>query len=171
MAEPETLVRYLAHRAIKSYIALLSEIDGIDSPTALRYSDPYWPDHRWGVGQNGSIAGIVYHVAAWKQMTLPLFEAGGRPHTREEFDATSAPDAADWPEIVDWLKRVGAAWNARMQALTEAEWNTCRDWEGHPMPITSFVSEMMEHDVQHASQIAYIKQRCEAEDGESYAVP
>jgi hypothetical protein len=92
-------------------------------------------------------------------MTLPVFEPGGRPLSRSEFDASMAPASDNWTAVELWLRQVGEAWNARMNSLADDEFDATREWEGVMLPITSFVVEMMEHDVQHASQIAYLKQR------------
>jgi len=154
----QTLPEFLRARADRSFRDMLAEIQDVTIGEAFQFRVDNWPDHRWGIGQDGSIAGIVYHVAAWKQLTLPLFEPGGRPGTRDEFDAAAAPSRDDWPAIYTWLREVGKKWNARISALSDEEFDSTRDWEGAMLPISSFVVELMEHDVQHAAQIAYIKQ-------------
>src|SRR5262245_15663768 len=110
LAMTETLPAFFKRRAERSYRYLLEQIENLTPEEALRNRRQDWPDHKWGLGQNGSIAGIVYHVAAWKQMTLPVFAPGGRARTREEFDPATAPALEDWPGIVAWLKQVGGDW-------------------------------------------------------------
>src|SRR5687767_10952260 len=102
-----TLATFLKHRAERNFRLLIKAIHNLTPEEALYDLHPGWPDHRWGIGQNGSIAGIVYHVAAWKQMSLPLFQPEGRILTREEFDTARAPAPEDWPGILAWLKQVG----------------------------------------------------------------
>jgi hypothetical protein len=159
----ESLPAFLKKRTRRSYRHLLEQIEGLTPAEALQDRLPGWPDHRWGIGQDGSIAGIVYHVAAWKQMTLPLFPPGGRAITRAEFDTGGAPNADDWQGIAAWFKQVGAAWNTALARLPEATFEETRDWEGTTLTLARIVVEMLEHDVQHASQIAYLRQRHLAE--------
>lgn len=154
----ETLATFLKKRTERSYRNLLQQIQGLSTEEALAGSRSNWPDHRWGVGQNGSIAGIVYHVAAWKQMALPLFEPGGRPLSREEFDTDVAPAPDDWLGIQAWLKQVGMAWNAEVAALSEEAFDLTITWDGFSFTLAKFVAEMYEHDIQHASQIEYLRQ-------------
>lgn len=158
----ETLPVFLKRRAERSYRYLQEQIQGLTPEEALQHRRQHWQDHKWGLGQDGSIAGIVYHVAAWKQMTLPIFASGGQPLLREEFDAGAAPAGDDWPGIADWLTQVGRAWSAELAALPEAAFDEMREWEGHPMPLAAFVVEMVEHDIQHAAQIEYLRQELAA---------
>jgi hypothetical protein len=155
----ELLSTFLKRRAERSYTHLLAQIDGLSAEKALAGRRPDWPDHRWGIGQNGSIAGIVYHVAAWKQMALPVFQPGGRPLSRAEFDAEAAPALDDWAGIQAWLKQVGMAWRAELAALADAAFDAEIVWEGVAFPMAKFIAEMYEHDLQHASQIEYLRQQ------------
>lgn len=155
----ETLAAFLKRRAERSFRYLLLQLKEVTPEMALYDSHPDWPDHRWGIGQNGSIAGIVYHLAAWKQMTLPLFRPEGKPLTRAEFDLDSAPAPDDWTGILAWLKQVGTAWLAELAALPDEALDATREWEGETMTLAKVVVEMMEHDVYHTGQIEYLKQR------------
>jgi len=157
----EALATFLKTRAERSYRNLLAQIEGISAAEALAGRRPDWPDHRWGIGQNGSIAGIVYHVAAWKQLGLPVFQPGGCPLSRAAFDSDTAPAPDDWQGIQSWLKQVGAAWNAALAALSTEAFDTLIPWEGthHTIPMAKFIAEMYEHDIQHASQIEYLRQQ------------
>ncbi len=155
---PDSLCDFLRTRAQRSFNELLKEISDVSKEDALLFAEEHWPDHRWGVGQNGSIAGIVYHVAAWKQMTLPAFEPGGEALNRDEFDPKGAPELTNWPAITAWLTKVGEAWKTQMLNLSDDDFDEVRRWESNQVPLKSFIVEMYEHDIQHASQIAYIKQ-------------
>ena len=154
----DTLATFLKTRAEHSYRYLLSEIDGLPATEALAGMKPNWPDQPYGIGQNGSIAGIVYHVAAWKQMTLPLFQPGGRPLSRDEFDTEAAPALDDWQGIQAWLKQVGTAWSAELAALPEEAFDSLVTWYDMTLTMAKFVTEMLEHDIQHAAQIEYLRQ-------------
>jgi hypothetical protein len=154
-----TLAVFLKQRAERNFRLLVKEVSNLTPEEALYDRHSGWPDHRWGIGQNGSIAGIVYHVAAWKQMTLPLFQPEGRAGTREEFDASSAPAPDDWPGILAWLKQAGTAWHAQLTALSDEAFATTRLWEGHTITLTEYIIEMIEHDVYHLAQVEYLRQR------------
>jgi hypothetical protein len=159
----ETLPTFIKRRAERSFRYLLEQIEGVTEAEALQGRRSDWPDHRWGIGQDGSIAGIVYHVAAWKQMTLPLFQPGGRALERPEFDPSQAPSPNDWPGIVTWLKKVGTEWNTGLAELSEANFEEPRAWEGTTLPLGRFCIELYEHDVQHAAQIEYLRTRIETQ--------
>ena len=160
---PETRAHYLCKRAHRSFRHLWKQTQGLTSEQAFAFSDKNWPDQTWGIGQNGSIAGIVYHVAAWKQLTLPLFLPDGAAGGRSDFDASLAPASTDWPAIVAWLEQIGASWLEHLNLLQEAEFEAMRVWEGKTISLAEYVSEMLEHDIQHAAQIEYLRQRLQAQ--------
>jgi hypothetical protein len=161
---PDTLPVFLKQRAESSFLYLQKQTQDLTPTQALRYHDSHWPDHRWGIGQDGSIAGIVYHVAAWKQMTIDLFARDGIAIDRGLFDATSAPAPDDWPALLDWLDRIGTEWNTRLSTLPETVFDETREWAGATITLADYVTEMLEHDIQHAAQVEYLKQRMKAEE-------
>jgi len=156
---PPTLTAYLVKRAHRQYKALVELIANVSPEDAVKYAADSWPDHTWGVGQNGSISGIVYHVAAWKVLTLPAVIVGGKPAGRSAFDAAAAPSVSDWPAVHRWFVEVGDAWDAHLDALTEQDMDVEHEWEGQSLTLHTLITEMMEHDLQHASQIEYLLQR------------
>ena len=160
---PEQLADYLRKRAARSLRYLREQAQGVTSEQALSYADANWPDQKWGIGQNGSIAGIVYHVTAWKQLTLPLFQPDGKAGGRRDFDVSAAPAPDDWPAIVVWLEQTGALWLERLNQLPDEDFDAKREWEGMTIPLAEYVSEMLEHDIQHAAQIEYLRQRLQAQ--------
>ena len=156
---PPTLTAYLIKRAHRQYRSLAELITNIPAEHALKYATESWPDHPWGVGQNGSISGIVYHVTAWKLLTLPIFSAGGQPLNRKAFDADAAPAVSDWLAVRQWFTEVGNEWDSQLDALTDEDMDGEHEWEGHTLTMHEFITDLMEHDVQHASQIEYLLQR------------
>ena len=154
----ETLPSFLKSRSERNFRNLLQQLEGVTPEEAIRDRYKDWPEQRWGVGQDGSIAGIVHHVAAWKTMTLPLFQPGGVAQTREEFEASGVPTSHDWPDLRQWLETVGQAWNETLDALPEAAFDEESEWDGVTIPLRKIVVEIMEHDIQHASQIEYLRQ-------------
>lgn len=159
----ETLPAFLKARAVRHLRHLLAEIEGLSVQEALRFRRDDWPDHRWGIGQNGSIAGIVYHVAAWKQLTLPFLLPGGQGLTRADFDPTTVPSPDDWKGICAWLRQIGEEWNSTLETLPEGAFEENREFEGATFTLAGFVVEMVEHDLQHMAQIEYLRQRLAAE--------
>jgi hypothetical protein len=147
----------IKERAIGKYRAFVGEIDAVTAAEAMRQSRPDWPDQRWGIGQNGSIAGIVYHVAAWKQLTLPAIR-GGEPLSRGAFDSAAYPAPDDWPGIVAWYKRIGDEWITQIEALPSTAYAETILWEGNSISIAKLILEIIDHDIQHASQIEYLRQ-------------
>lgn len=156
---------FLKQRGGKAYRYLLKEIEGVTAEQALAGRRPHWTSHRWGVGQNGSIAGIVYHVAAWKSMTLGRFDPESQTLETVAFDVASAPSPDDWEGVVSWLKTAGDQWNEALQSLPDAEFDREKVWEGNSLAISEFVAEMYEHDIQHASQIEYLRQTLKVDNG------
>ena len=132
---PDTLPDYLKKRAVRSFHYLLREAESVSAEKALRFATPDWPPHKFGIGQNGSIAGIVFHVAAWKVLTLPLFEPDGAMIPLSSFDYKTAPKPNDWPGIVTWLREVGETWNTRLLALPDTAFDETRDWDGPTLTL------------------------------------
>lgn len=150
---------FLRTQAERSLRYLLRETEELTAEDAFRYASPHWPAHKWGIGQNGSVAGLVYHVAAWKVLTLPLFEPGGKFLLPDTLDTLSPPAPDDWRAVRNWLKETGERWNERLAQVTEDEISGVRDWGGQSLTLALYIAEMIEHDVQHAAQIEYLKQR------------
>ncbi len=161
----DTLPMFLKKRAERGYRYLMEQLDGVSAVDAMRGREPDWPLHRWGSGQNGSIAGIAWHVTAWKQITLPLLAGGGVPLSHDDLE--EAPDPADWPAILAWLKQVGTAWNAELSLLPESAFEETRDWEGKPIVVAKLVAECYEHDIQHAAQVEHLRVRYQVEDAKA----
>ena len=154
----EDFVGFIKKRADKSFRYLLREIEVVSAQDAFEGRRENWLNHKWGVGQNGSIAGIVYHVAAWKSMTRNALNSGVSEIENAPFDPSIAPSPDDWSSLRAWLSSVGEEWNSAVQSLPEMEFERALQWEGHIVSVCELVSEMYEHDIQHASQVEYIKQ-------------
>ncbi|HZP80752.1 MAG TPA: DinB family protein, partial [Chthonomonadaceae bacterium] len=97
-------------------------------------------------------------------LTLPLL-SGGKARTQEEFDFASVPAPDDWPGLVAWLQQIGAEWNAALTRLPEAAFDTPTEWEGMTLTLARIITEMVEHDIQHAAQIEFLRWRWHAEAG------
>ena len=160
---PQSAPEFLKGRAVRSFRYLLREAESVSAEEAVRFARSDWPSHRFGIGQNGSIAGIVYHVAAWKRVTLPLLAQNGPILPIEEFDRGSAPEWNDWPALLGWLKSVGEEWSQTALARPDAAFDELRNWGKETITLAEYVAEMVEHDTQHAAQIEYLRQRLRVE--------
>lgn len=160
---PATLLLFLKQRAAYCNRHFLRAIGDVSEAEAALDRNPHWPDHRWGIGQDGSMAGIVYHVAAWKEMTLPLLTPGDQSISREELEARSLPPVADWQGVCNWYVHVSARWQETIDRMPDSLFSEMIVWEGQPWAIGAIIAEIIEHDVQHASQIDYLRQRHKAQ--------
>lgn len=154
----ETLPKFLKQRAARAHRKLAEEIAELSAEEALRDRHADWPGQTWGIGQDGSIAGIVYHLTAWKLLTRALFAPGGHASEMTDFDARSAPAPEDWDGIRSWFRKIGDEWNATLEALPEAAFDDEREWDGARLTLGQYVVEMLEHEIQHHAQIEYLKQ-------------
>jgi hypothetical protein len=157
------LAPFLRSRSERNFHVLLRSVQSVTAEQAGLFARADWPGHRWGIGQDGSISGIVYHVAAWKAMTMPMLSPGGQAISRQDFDFAAAPDPRDWPGLVAWLQQVGEDWLTRLAQLPDNTFDESREWESTRITVAQLITEIMEHDVQHASQIDYLQQRIAAE--------
>lgn len=154
----ESLPTFLKHQAPRCFRNLLKQVEGLTADEAAFHRQTNWPGHRWGIGQDGSITGILYHVAAWKKITLPLLSLEGKSLPLDAFDTTQAPDREDFDAVLAWLIEIGAEWNDHLALLPEDSFDTPKEWEGNTITIAQLVVEIMEHDVQHSAQVEYLRQ-------------
>lgn len=158
------VITFLRHRADHAFKYILREAEAVSEGEAFLYADPQWRTHKYGIGQDGSIAGIVYHVVAWKMISLPLFQPDGELSYVGDFPENEAPERGDWAGILAWLREVGTQWNALLDAVNEADLERLVPWDKHPIPLWEFAIEMIDHDIQHAAQIEYLRQRLHLEE-------
>lgn len=160
----QSLLAFLKSQSSKAYRNFLREIEAVTPQEALYHKHPHWPGQTWGIGQDGSIAGIVYHVAAWKKASLPLLR-GEEAVSPMEHPEILPPPSISWPEICTWYREVGAAWCDQLEKLQESDLDrNCFFFDDNPIPLSKLISEIMLHDVQHASQIEYLRQHLRAEE-------
>lgn len=155
---PETLPDFLRRRAVRACRAFHKELLRVTPAQASADANPNWQTHPWGIGQNGSIAGIVYHVTAWLELTLPALR-GGTLKRGTEFDPASAPSAEDWDAIRAWFVRTSEEWTNALAALPDADFDRELSWEGDTLTVAQYVVEMYEHFIYHDGQVQYLKQK------------
>lgn len=154
------LLRAQAERCLRK---LLEEIAEISEEEAFRDRHPHWPGQRWGFGQDGSIAGIVRHVAYWKQRSLSCLSFPASEADAQKSGACVDSGEEDWSRLRESLRAVGKQWNAGLRAAPDSAFAQEHLWEGQPWRLGDIVLHLIEHDIQHAAQIAYLRQRHRAE--------
>ena len=154
-----TLPEFLTAQAEHALRYLLRETETLTPAEACADAHAAWPSQQWGIGQNGSIAGIAYHVTAWKALSLPLLTPGAQALPREALATLAPPDPMAWLAVRDWLIEIGTAWNAALNGLPASRYGEEIVWEGQRLPFWKFVAHMIAHDTQHAAQIEYLRQR------------
>ena len=155
----ETLIGHLKRSTREAFEYLRKQSEKVTPEEAGLYSSANWPSHKFGIGQDGSISGIVYHVAAWKFMTLPLLSEGGTMREISDLEAVEKPLREDYTALVEWLAEIGNAWNTALDRLSEEAFLQTRKWGTETVTVAQYVEEMRMHDIQHAAQIEYLKQR------------
>ena len=158
-----SLAQHLKKFAQKAYDYLLKEAQNVSPADSRRFASENWPAHTYGIGQDGSIAGIVYHVAAWKTLTLPMFAEGGTLMSMAAFHELDTPDVDDYLEVLAWLRETGDAWNAALLALPSDKLFDTRQWGTQTVTLADYIDEMGQHDIQHAAQLEYLQQRLRVE--------
>ena len=157
----ETANQFLRRRTERSLRHFLELIKKIRPENALRDFQPNWKDHQWGIGQDGSIAGIVIHVAGWMLLTKSLFEAHGTALVRSDFEDQNVPQKEDWSAVLTWTEQIFQEWTMALQNTPDSEFAGKRDWEGEDITLQSYIVEMYEHAVYHQGQIEYLLQKGE----------
>src|SRR4051794_20917353 len=95
-----SLHAYLRNRLEHAYRELERSLDGVDAVEACWGADPRWSRYRHGAGLDGSIQGIVRHVAAWKHVV-----ADGLDSRSDAFPDAEAvlPHEEGWAGLRAWL--------------------------------------------------------------------
>ncbi|HEY3269166.1 MAG TPA: DinB family protein [Armatimonadota bacterium] len=141
----------LSDRCDSAYRALLESIDGVGDEEAAAFREENWPDHEGRVGEDGSIAGLVWHCAAWKAMWVTYFDTGVYP------EKTALHPAEDtWPGRQAWLTEMHAR---LMEHVRRHDGEDTSDVYGKPCRMADYDITNGEHDAYHAAQIWYIRQR------------
>lgn len=157
---PTTLPLYLKQHAAQQTRRFLEIVADVSPEQATADRDPHWPTQRWGIGQDGSILGIVCHVAAWKEITLSLLTPDRKPISREELEARPLP--SEWSDVCAWYTQISREWSKALDAMPEAQFSESIVWEGQFWPLGAMIAEIIAHDVQHSAQIEYLLQRHKA---------
>lgn len=150
------LGNYLERQLGRGHRELAQSLEGVTAEEAGLGKRPSWRRYRFGTGLDGSIAGIVWHVAAWKHVIADGLEGGGFP------DAEAVlPHGSGWSGLQEWL----AAGHARLSRIF-AENVPTEGWlerqvllEGEILTIADLFTIVIEHDHYHAGQINLLRQQ------------
>jgi hypothetical protein len=152
-------VEFLKYRHERAAQYFLGEAAKINHENAYRFAHANWPSHHWGIGQNGSAASIVYHVAAWRRLTLPVLHGDTVMMGADDFQPDLAPPIDDWSGILEWANSETRSWSDALKTLSQGDLERRIDWGTDGTPeLASVVWSIIEHDIQHASQLEYLQQ-------------
>lgn len=149
-----TLREHLADRQRSAFRRLLEATEGLSETEATLGARPDWRRYRWGVGLDGSIAGIVRHVATWKHLCAGAIETG-----RFAGEAAAAPPATDWTALREWLIGGHCRLERLFGALPEADLERPLLFEGERQSVRSILIHLIEHDIYHAGQVNLLRQQ------------
>lgn len=148
-----TLREHLGYQLRSAYRSLARAIAGLTEAQAGEGAREDWQRYRWGVGLDGSIAGIVWHAAAWKQIFAQGLETGAFPA-----EGDVEPPAVDWPALQAWLADGQSRLEQAFERLSAAALAEVREWEGITAPLARLLTYVIEHDIYHAGQIELLRQ-------------
>jgi uncharacterized damage-inducible protein DinB len=149
----DRLREHLRWQLRSGYRSVERAIEGLTEAQALEGAQSDWRRYRWGSGLDGSIAGIVWHLALWKQNFAQGLETGQFPA-----EESLKPPGTDWGSLISWLAEGQARLVAAVDRLSEAELAAPREWEGMTEPLARLLSFLIEHDFYHAGQIELLRQ-------------
>jgi hypothetical protein len=150
---PSPLHEHLTDRLGASYRQLERALAGVDEAAAGAGANPAWRRIRFGVGLDGSIAGIVYHVAAWKAIMAAGLEQGVFPS-----EGAVHPPASGWEGLLAWLAEGQARLVAALAARGPEGMEEEVILEGERMTVRLLFTHAMEHDQYHAGQVNLLQQ-------------
>jgi uncharacterized damage-inducible protein DinB len=157
----ETIKKWLLRLSEARFREMLETLEGVTEEAAYADRRPDWPGHNNHVAQDGSIAGIAHHVAAWKQAFLEYLRG------RYVDYRTVGPANPTFAELLAWLRQAGQEWLAEAAAVPESELEKPLDLPGLPghapwyTPL-NMIQEMLDHETEHLGQINYLREahRC-----------
>ena len=149
-----TLYAYLLDRLGHAHRALMRALDGVSEADAFRGASENWRRYRYGTGLDGSIAGIVWHVAAWRHVAADGVEGGVFP------DAEAVlPHDSGWTGRLAWLESGHARMVRALEELPPERLDEMVQWDEFRMPLHEVFSHMIEHDHYHAGHINLLLQQ------------
>jgi uncharacterized damage-inducible protein DinB len=151
-----SLHKHLADRLAASFRQLRRSLDGLPPEDAARGARPDWRRARFGTGLDGSIQGIVRHVAAWKLAAAEGLEGGAFPGAEDVL-----PPGTTWAELLEWLESGQERLALILERLPPGGLEETVTWEGQAMSLADLFAHLMEHDQYHAGQVNLLRQQRE----------
>jgi uncharacterized damage-inducible protein DinB len=148
-----SLKEHLEWQLRSAYRNMARAIEGLTEEQTRAGARPDWRRYQWGSGLDGSIAGIVWHAALWKQNFAEGLGTGVFPS-----EESITPPSTDWDGLRRWLADGQTRLEAAVTRLTEAELGEAWEWEGMVKPLVRFLTYIIEHDSYHAGQIELLRQ-------------
>lgn len=139
---------------ISAYRRLRESLIGLSEEDASAGARDDWRRYRFGTGLDGSIAGIVRHVATWKHAAAAGLRTGVFPDAE-----TVLPPQLSWTELRKALAEGHQQMSAALEQFSDETLDTAITWEGHPMPLHALLAHLIEHDQYHAGQINLLRQQ------------
>jgi uncharacterized damage-inducible protein DinB len=148
-----SLREHLGWQMRSAYRGLARAIEGLEEAQAREGARADWRRYQWGSGLDGSIAGMVWHVALWKHSFAQGLETGAFPA-----EETIQPPDTDWPALQEWLADGQARLERAFGSLSETELLLEREWAGVRAPLARLLSYVIEHDLYHSGQVELLRQ-------------
>lgn len=149
-----SLHAHLQSRLASAYRRLQESLANLAPEDARSGRRDDWRRYRFGVGLNGSIEGIVRHVATWKHAAAEGLLGGNFPSVESVL-----PPESTWESLVMALVDGQRQLSAALGQLSEEELDASVVWEGHAMPRHVLVAHLIEHDQYHTGQINLLRQQ------------
>jgi uncharacterized damage-inducible protein DinB len=148
-----SLHEHLKDRTGACYRQVIRSLEGLSEADARRGGDPHWRRYRYGTGLDGSVAGIVVHVAVWKHVAAGGVAAG------EFAEAAEVRAPAGWQDLLGWLEAGQRRLTHALENLDPAHFDDMVLWAGISLPLHRVFTHMLEHDQYHAGQIYLLRQQ------------
>jgi uncharacterized damage-inducible protein DinB len=149
-----TLHQHLERRIAASYRQLRRSLEGLTEQEARHGASRRWRRYRFGTGLDGSIAGIVWHVAAWKHVLADGLDSGVFPDVEAVL-----PHEAGWAGLVAWLEGGHVRLLRALEEARPEELDRTLSLEGESLAVHELIAVVIEHDQYHAGQANLLRQQ------------
>lgn len=145
----------ICERCEEAYQLLQESIAGVSDDEAAAFRSSNWPAHDGALGEDGSIASLVWHCAGWKELWAIYFQTG------ENADRAGLGPAVDsWSGRRQWL---ADSHERLMEHLRRYGRSDVVDVHGKTLNLNDYDITNGEHDTYHAAQIWYLRQRWQSQ--------
>lgn len=149
-----TAKQYLTGTLQIAFDELARSLEGVTARDSRWGARADWRRYPYGVGLDGSVAGIVHHVAAWKNVAADGLENGSFPS-----EESVRPPGPGWEGLLSWLHEGQARLVRILGGLTDADLEREMEFFGEAMPVHQILTLFIQHDSYHAGQINLLRQQ------------